>query len=1045
MTPPTINEAAVENAALGYLKSLGYECLYGPDISPGGEMPKRAGYREVFLEETFQAALERINPKIPGECLKEASSKLLHSAVPELYEDNRLFHQMLVEGVDVEYPRKDGSMQGDKVWALDFTDPANNLFYAVNQFRVHDQPPGHAGKEYSHRPDIIIFVNGIPLAVMELKNIGDPGHTLHKAYDQLSTYKRQIPALFRSNALLVISDGAFAKAGSLTAKQERFMPWRTVDGKSVAPRGKLELETLLKGLFSREVFLDVLQNFSVFTKENTHVVKKVAAYHQYHAVTTAVRCTLKAAAQEGDRRVGVIWHTQGSGKSLSMLLYAAKMIREKAMDNPTLLVLTDRNDLDEQLFNTFAASQELLRQSPRQALGRGHLRELLNVASGGVVFTTIQKFSSEERRQEYPLLSKRRNIVVIADEAHRSQYDFIDGFARNIREGLPNASFIGFTGTPIALSDRDTYAVFGNNIHTYDIQQAVEDGSTVRIYYESRLAKLELDEKEKPYIDQNFEELTEGEESSRKEKLKDTWARMEALVGSQKRLELIAKDIVTHFEQRSAAMEGKAMIVAMSRRICVELYDLLVRLRPEWHSTDDTKGALKIIMTGSASDPQAFQPHHRTKSAREKLARRFKDPNDPLKLVIVRDMWLTGFDAPCLHTMYVDKPMQGHGLMQAIARVNRVFKDKPGGLIVDHIGLADKLKLSLENYSKRDREQTGVPQEQAIRLMLEKSQLIENLLHGFGDHSAGFEGSPQEQLEMMKALADYILSRSQEDKAEGGLYKQFMQASLELLKAFALCAASDEARKLRPKAAFFQGLRGLLAKCADDNTEGNSGYEGSRIELNTALRQLVSKAVSSTDIIDIFSEVGLKKPNISIFSEEFMAEVRNTKFKNLALEMLKKLLRGEIKLRSKNNVVQERRFTEMLQSSIRKYVNRQITIAEVIEEVFGIAEDLKKAAHKGEELGLSQDEHAFYDALAENKSALEVLGDEKLCFIARELTKTIHSSVSIDWAVKESARAKIRIEVKNILRKFGYPPDLEKKAVETVIEQAEKVCESVVG
>ena len=1037
MTPPAINEATVETAVLECFKSLGYECLYGPDISPSGEMPKRASYREVFLEEPFQAALRRINPKIPSECLQEASSKLLHSSTPELYEDNRLFHQMLVDGVDVEYPRKDGSMQGDKVWALDLTNPANNLFYAVNQFRVHDQPPGHAGKEYSHRLDIVIFINGMPLAVLELKNIGDPGPTLHKAYNQLSTYKQQIPALFRTNALLVISDGAFAKAGSLTAKLERFMPWRTVDGKSFAAKGKLELETLLKGLFSKQIFLDILQNFSVFTKDKAHIIKKIAAYHQYHAVKTAVRCTLKAAAKDGDRRIGVIWHTQGSGKSLSMLFYAAKIIQEKAMENPTLLVLTDRNDLDEQLFDTFTVSQELLRQSPRQARDREHLRELLNVASGGVIFTTIQKFSSEERRQKYPLLSKRRNIVVIADEAHRSQYDFIDGFARNIREGLPHASFIGFTGTPISLSDRDTYAVFGNNIHTYDIQQAVEDGSTVRIYYESRLAKLELDEKEKPHIDQKFEELTEGEESSHKEKLKDTWARMEALVGSQKRLELIAKDIVTHFEQRSAAIEGKAMIVAMSRRICVELYKLLIKLRPQWHSTDDTKGALKIIMTGSASDPLAFQPHHRKKSAREKLAQRFKDPNDPLKLVIVRDMWLTGFDVPCLHTMYVDKPMQGHGLMQAIARVNRVFKDKPGGLIVDYIGLADKLKLSLENYSRRDQEQTGVPQEEAIQLMLEKSQLIENLLHGFGDYSAGFEGSPQEQLEMMKALADYILAQSD-------LHKQFMQASLELLKVFALCAASDEARELRPKVAFFQNLRGLLAKCVD-GTGGDSGYEGSRIELNTALRQLVSQAVSSTDIIDIFSEAGLKNPDISILSEEFMAEVRNTKFKNLALEMLKKLLRGEIKLRSKNNVVQERRFAEMLQKSIMKYVNRQITIAEVIEEVFGIAEDLKKAAHKGEELGLSQDEHAFYDALAENESALEVLGDEKLCFIARELTETIRSSVSIDWAVKESARAKIRIEVKNILRKYGYPPDLEKKAVETVIEQAEKVCESVVG
>ena len=1014
MSQGVFTENVVEQAALAWFENLDYELIHGLDIAPGGDNQMRASYSDIILDERLRAALAAINPHIPTGVIDEVYRKVSASASPDLFEDNRLFHRMLVGGVDVEYTKPDGSITGDKVWLVDFDDISRNSFCAINQFTVVEN-------RQNRRPDIVIFANGIPLAVVELKNAVNENTTNHHAYNQLQTYKREIPSLFRTNAVLVISDGIEARVGSLTANKERFMPWRTIDGVNIAPKGSAELETLLKGLFEKSVLLNLIQNFTVFEADGARLIKKIAAYHQYHAVNKAIECTVDASAEEGDKRAGVIWHTQGSGKSLSMAFYAGKIIQQKEMQNPTLVVLTDRNDLDDQLFGTFCLCEELLHQTPVQAKDRKHVRDLLSVASGGVVFTTIQKFAPE-KGEAFPLLSDRRNIVVIADEAHRSQYDFIDGFARHMRDGLPNASFIGFTGTPIELSDKDTYAVFGENIHTYDIQQAVEDGATVRIYYESRLAKIELDEAERPHIEEEFQEVTEGEEVDRKEKLKSKWARLEALVGAEKRINLIAQDLVDHFECRLEAMDGKGMAVCMSRRICVDLYNAIIKLRPEWHSNDDEKGAVKVIMTGSASDPESFQPHVPNKAGRDLLARRAKDPSDPLKLVIVRDMWLTGFDAPSMHTMYIDKPMQGHGLMQAIARVNRVFKDQPGGLIVDYLGIADSLKKALANYTERDRDETGVPQGEAIAVMLEKYELVKQLFHDF-DYSAAIDGNPQDRLRILLAAMEHILSQ---EKGRD----RFMQLSLDLSKAFALCAASDEAKEIRDEVGFFQNIRSAFSKSTSGSGKGLE-------DLNTSLQQIVSRAVTSTEMVDIFAAAGLQNPDISILSDEFLAEVKGMDRKNLALEMLKKLLKDEIKQRSKKNVVQARNFTEMLESTIHKYQGRLIETAQVIEELIGLAKEMRQAKDKGEELGLNDDESAFYDALADNMSAQDVLGDDQLRNISRELAESIKKSTSIDWTVKESVRAKIRVVVKRILRKYGYPPNLQEKATQTVLEQAE--------
>jgi type I restriction enzyme R subunit len=787
-------------------------------------------------------------------------------------------------------------------------------------------------------------------------------------------------------------------------------------------------------VFQKDLFLDLIHNFIVFENGGGTTIKKLAGYHQFHAVRNAVAQTVAACKPSGDRRVGVVWHTQGSGKSLTMAFYAGRIITDPDMENPTLIVITDRNDLDDQLFGTFAGCHELLRQKPEQARDRDHLRELLQVASGGVIFTTIQKFLPAERGEKYPELTDRRNVVVIADEAHRSQYGFeakvdtktgevLYGFAKHMRDAVPNASFIGFTGTPIELTDKNTRAVFGDYISIYDIQRAVQDGATVPIYYESRLAKLELDPDEKPNLDEEFEEVTEGEEEHRKEKLKSKWAALEALVGTEKRINLIAADLVEHFENRLEGLEGKGMIVAMSRRICVDLYNAIVALRPNWHSEDDQKGAIKVVMTGSASDPLDWQQHIRSKSGREAMASRFKDESDPLKLVIVRDMWLTGFDAPCLHTMYVDKPMRGHGLMQAIARVNRVFSNKPGGLIVDYLGLAYQLKEALANYTRNGGTgETAIDQEEAVAVLIEKYEICCSMFHGF-DWTKWITGNQQDKLLLLPAAQEHVLSI---DDGKNRLRK----VVTELSKAFALAVPHEEALKIRDDVSFFQAINSALQKNTIRTTDPGR-------DIDHAIRQLISRAVSSEEVIDVFSAAGLEKPEISILSDQFLDEIRHLPHRNLAVELLQKLLKDELKTRSKKHLVQSRAFSDMLEKSILGYTNRSIETAKVIEELIQLAKDMREADRRGEELGMSEDEVAFYEALEVNESAVQVLGDEKLKLIARELLDTVRKNASIDWTVKESVQAKLRTMVRRILRKHGYPPDKQEKATNTVLEQAE--------
>ena len=1014
-------ESIVEEAALAWLGAKGYTVLHGPEIAPGEAMAERDSYGQVVLEGRLRQALARLNPEVPADALDEAFRKLTRLDSPSLVGNNHALHRMLVEGIPVEMQRADGSRGHEPVWALDFADPENNDFLAVNQFTVVED-------KHDRRPDVVLFVNGLPLAVMEFKNAADEKADIWKAFNDHQTKKAQIPSLFAYNEALVISDGVEARIGTLTADREWFMPWRTIEGEALADTKLPQLQVVLEGAFDKRRFLDLIRHFIVFEDVGGGVlVKKMAGYHQYHAVNAALEETARAAGAGGDRRVGVVWHTQGSGKSLTMAFYAGRVVLHPAMENPTLIVITDRNDLDDQLFGTFARCHELLRQQPTQAQSRANLRELLTTTSGGVVFTTVHKFFPTEGEDQHPLLSDRRNIVVIADEAHRSQYDFIDGFARHMREALPNASFIGFTGTPIELTDKNTRAVFGDYVSIYDIERAVKDGATVPIYYESRLAKLELDETAKPLLDEEFEEATEGEEVDRKEKLKTKWAQLEALVGTEKRLKLIAEDLVRHFETRLEAMDGKAMIVCMSRRICVELYKAIMAIRPDWHHEDDGAGTIKIVMTGSASDPVDWQGHIRNKPRREELAKRFKDPKDPFKVVIVRDMWLTGFDAPCLHTMYVDKPMRGHGLMQAIARVNRVFKDKPGGLVVDYLGLADQLKYALANYTQSGgKGQTAIDQNEAVAAMLERYEVCCDIFHGF-DWSAWKNGEPQKRLSVLPAAQEHVL-------AQGDGKNRLVKAVSELSKAFALAVPHEKALEIRDDVAFFQAVKSVLTK---SSTDGRRSPE----EIELAIRQIVSKAVSSDEVIDIFAAAGLKKPDISILSDEFLAEVRGMPQRNLAVEMLRKLLTGEIKTRSRKNVVQARSFAEMLEKSIRAYQNRAIETAQVIEELIALAKDLREANRRGEELGLTEDEVAFYDALGVNDSAVAVLGDETLRLIAQELVKAVRNSVTIDWTVRENVRAQMRVIIKRILRRYGYPPDKQAHATDLVLEQAEVLCE----
>jgi type I restriction enzyme R subunit len=1047
----SLNESFVEEAALAWFGELGYTVGHGPHFAPGEPEAERDSFGAVVLAGRLREAIRRLNPAIPEEAREEALRKVLRVGTPSLTQTNRAFHRMLRDGVPVEYQRTDGSIAGDHVRLVDFGVVKNNDWLAVSQFTVIEG-------QHHRRPDIVVFVNGLPLGLIELKNAADEDATIWSAYAQVQTYKAEIPSLLHYNAALVVSDGLQARIGSLTANQEWFKVWRTIDGEGDAPKTALELEVMVRGVFERRRFLDLLQHFIVFEEDpdSGALHKIIAGYHQFHAVNAAVEETVRASGMSegsavreepggywsgrmhggkpGDRRAGVVWHTQGSGKSFSMLFYAGRIIRDPAMQNPTLVVLTDRNDLDDQLFGQFQRCHDILGQTPVQAANRDHLRDLLAVASGGVVFTTIQKFLPE-KGERMPCLSERRNIVVIADEAHRSQYDLIDGLARHMRDALPQASFIGFTGTPIEKTDANTRTVFGDYISIYDIQRAVADKATVPIYYESRISKLSLNAAALPKLDAEFEEITEGEELTKKEKLKTKWAALETLVGDPKRIALIAADLVAHFTKRLEAMDGKAMIVCMSRRICVDLYAALIKLRPEWASAKDDdaeaeKGkncVVKVVMTGSADDGPEWQPHIRSKDRRRKLANRFKDSRDPFRIVIVRDMWLTGFDAPCLHTMYADKPMQGHGLMQAIARVNRVFRDKPGGLVVDYLGLADQLKRALATYTESGGQ--GNPtfdMAQAIAVMLEKHGAASDMLHGF-HWGKWTTGKPAERLALIPAGQEHILEQ------ENGK-KRFVKLVTELSRAFALCAASNEATEIRDDISFFQAIQAALNK-------QSTGSRKTPDQLDAAVRQLVSKAITTEgQVIDVFTAAGLPKPDISILSDQFLAEVRGLKHRNVAAELLEKLLKDELKARSKRNLVQSQLFSEKLKKTLNAYHNRAIATQEVIEELIKLAKEMDAATKRGVDLGLTDDEVAFYDALSAHESAVQAMGDDKLKVIAAELITKVRQSVTIDWTLRESARAKIKVMVKRILNKYGYPPDLQEEAVKTVLAQAELLC-----
>jgi type I restriction enzyme R subunit len=1031
----TFNESHLEQVTLNWFEGLGYAVKSG--LTPDDDLPERASYADIILLDRLAAGLRRVNPHLPEEALADVVRKFTQTEYPNLIAENRRLHAALTEGVDVEFYADDGTLQGDKAWAIDFANPDNNDWLAVNQFTVIE---GQAKR----RPDVVVFINGLPVAVIELKNPAAENATIDGAFHQLQTYKAQVSSLFRFNGLLVISDGLHARVGSLTADYERFMPWRTVDGNIIEAKGKPELETLIKGVFDKRWLLSMLKDFIVFGDAKDGLIKIVAGYHQFHAVRHAVASTLAAIQPQGNRKIGVIWHTQGSGKSLLMAFYAGQIVTHPAMENPTIVVITDRNDLDEQLFGTFSLCKNLIRQTPQQAENREHLKEILDRQAGGVIFTTLQKITPDTGETTYPLLTDRRNVVVIADEAHRSQYGLdakIDtktgkisyGFAKYLRDALPNASFIGFTGTPIETANTSTRDIFGDTIDTYDITRAVEDGATVPIYYESRLARIELDEEGRKALAEFSSELEEDDEK------KQNYRLIEKLVGAEDRLALVASDLVQHFENRLAALDGKGLVVCMSRRICVDLYNEIVRIRPDWHSEDDEAGTIKVVMSGSASDPLEWQPHigKQAKTRRELMAKRAKDPADPLKLVIVRDMWLTGFDAPSLHTLYIDKQMQGHGLMQAIARVNRVFRDKPAGLVVDYIGIAQRLKEALGIYSQSDQAEVGIDEQTAIALMLKHYEIVCDLLHGF-EYKDALNGSSEDRLRLMAEAMEWVLELQQEMAADKTTqadkkkaHRTYDDAVLSLTKAYALASASKQAIEIREEVGFFQAVRAALAK----TRETGSGKSTADREL--AIQQIISRAIVSTEIIDILKATGIQSQDISILSDEFLAEIREMDKKNLALEALQKLLNGEIKAHSTKNVVQSRSFTERLEEAILRYHSNAITSVQVLEELITLAKDIKAARDRGEEQGLSYAEVAFYDALAENKTALDMMGDDKLKLIAVELLSAVKSSISVDWMHRDAARARIRVLVKKILRKYGYPPDLEQAAVQTVLAQAE--------
>lgn len=1038
-----MTEDQLEQETLGWLAEVGYRHVYGPTIAYDGESPERDSYRQVLLIERLRSAIAKLNPTVPLAAREDALKQVQELGQPIQLSANRLFHRLLVSGVPVQY-QKDGETRGDFVRLIDWVEVKANDWLAINQFSIQ-------GPKHTRRPDIILFVNGLPLVLLELKNPADVKADLGKAFDQIQTYKEQIPDLFQYNEILVISDGSEARMGSLSADAERFMNWRTIDGQTLDPLGQFnELETLVRGALAPPMLLDYLRYFVLF-EDDGRLVKKIAGYHQFHAVRAAIGQVVCASRPGGSHKGGVVWHTQGSGKSITMTCFAARVMQEAAMENPTIVVITDRNDLDGQLFGVFSLSQDLLREQPVQVESRGDLRRKLNNRpSGGIVFATIQKFMPGADEDTFPVLSDRPNIVVIADEAHRTQYGFGAelktsevlqaaesrtryqvGYAQHLRDALPNATFVAFTGTPVSSEDRDTRSVFGEYIHVYDMQQATEDGATVAIYYESRLAKLSLKESELPAIDDQVDELAEDEEDDQQARLRTRWAALERVVGAEPRVHSVAADLVKHFEERNQGMvsvgqmPGKAMVVAMSREICVHLYNEIVALRPEWHDEDPEKGAIKIIMTGSASDKALLRPHIYSGQVKKRLEKRFKDPLDPLKLVIVRDMWLTGFDAPCVHTLYVDKPMKGHNLMQAIARVNRVFKDKQGGLVVDYIGIANELKAALKEYTgSKGKGRPTVDAHEAYSVLEEKMDVLRSLLHGF-DYSDFLTGGHK----LLAGAANHVLG------LEDGK-KRFADNALAMSKAFTLCCTLDEAKAVREEVAFFQAIKVILIK------REVSQQKKTDEERELAIRQIIGNAVVSGEVVDIFDAVGLDKPNIGLLDDAFLAEVRNLPEKNLAVELLERLLEGEIKSRYSTNLAQEKKFSELLASVIKRYQNRSIETAQVIEELIEMAKKFAAASQRGDALGLNDDELAFYDALANNEASVRELGDEILAKIAHELTASLRANVSVDWNSRESVRAKLRILVRRILRKYKYPPDQAEEAAQLILNQAETLCEA---
>jgi type I restriction enzyme R subunit len=966
-------------------------------------------------------AIARINPSLTSGAVDDVVATVLRAESQNPLAENWRLHRLITEGVSVEHRAKGGEIRHSLAWLVDFTDPLKNDWLAVNQFTVIEK--GNKNR----RPDIVIMVNGLPLGLLELKNPGDENATLKGAWNQIQTYRHDIPSIFAGNAICIASDGLQAIAGSFSAGFEHYAPWKTIDGREVVS-DKPQLEVLMRGIFEPSRFLDLVRSFVVFSDEPAGLVKRVAKYHQYWAVNAAVQSTIEASEPDGDRRGGVVWHTQGSGKSFEMLCYAAKIMRSAEMGNPTIVLITDRNDLDDQLFGEVFAPARILPEEPRQAGTRAEMRQLLNRRSGGIIFTTIQKFAPEVRGDVHPMLTDRKNVVVIADEAHRSQYDFMDGFARHLRDALPNATYLGFTGTPIESADRSTKQVFGEYIDIYDLTRAVEDGATVRIYYESRLAKVSLPSEAHETVDAGVEEITEGQEPSETERAKSRWARLEAIVGADERLELIAADLVKHWELRRANLIGKAMIVCMSRRICVDLYEKIVALRPEWHSDNPAEGAIKVVMTGSAADPLAYQRHLHGKDTLRALKARAKDPDDALELVIVRDMWLTGFDAPSMHTMYVDKPMQGSSLMQAIARVNRTFRDKPGGLIIDYIGIAQHLKEALVEYSPSDRDQAGIPIEQLVELMLEKHDIVVGVLHGH-EWSSDPHLSAEHRMGELAGTLNFVLG-DPDRKA------RFLDQVLALTKAFALAGARDEALSIRDDVRFFADIRAAIVKLEREGEPGRGGKGGS-VEIDTAIAQLVSESVAADEVVDVYAAAGIDRPELSILSDDFLDKLAKGPRPNLQAELLRRLLADQIKSLRRTNLVQSRRFSEMLDAAILRYTNKALTTAQVIAELVNLAKEMRDGTKRGDELGLSDSEVAFYDAVVQNDSAVLEMGDDVLRQIAKELVRTVRESATIDWNLKESVRASMRAKIRRLLTKYDYPPDKEERAIELVLEQAE--------